>query len=152
MAKNPATLGWYVYRTYNASGRLLYVGCSRDPEVRLKQHWCSLWFPECADVTLERHWSRQAALDAELDAIKTEWPLWNVQGSPDAATVREEASRAGCAELEAIERQQYRSVRDISDHCDEVARMVRRALGEFLLRVDMAEVDALAKPIPAATA
>ena len=71
-----------VYRWFAETGRLLYVGCSTDPEARWKTlrwsepSWTALairrtetWYPNVAE-----------ALDAELAAIQSEQPLMNLSG------------------------------------------------------------------------
>lgn len=71
----------YVYRCFDADGRLLYVGCSKDPEQRLKQHsyvytW---WTDRIARVALEGFPDQAAGLAAEKQAIQTEHPFYNRQ-------------------------------------------------------------------------
>jgi hypothetical protein len=71
-----------VYRWYAFTGRLLYVGCSVDPdkrwnEIRLAEDWTRL----AARRTVEWYETAGQALQAELDAIRTESPLLNLQGN-----------------------------------------------------------------------
>jgi hypothetical protein len=71
----------YVYRCYDASGLLLYVGCSMKPEERLKQHsfvytW---WTDRIARVDLEGFPDQAAGLAAEKRAIQSEHPFYNRQ-------------------------------------------------------------------------
>lgn len=78
-----------VYRAYNAEGRLLYVGMSRNSDLRMYQHGRgSYWHADMADVDIRWYPDRATARAAELDAIVTEWPLWNVKDSPWAPIVR----------------------------------------------------------------
>ena len=70
-----------VYRWFAFTGRLLYVGCSVDPDKR----WQDLqrtegWTHLAAWRTLEWHESLPEARAAEREAIKTEDPLFNLQG------------------------------------------------------------------------
>jgi excinuclease UvrABC nuclease subunit len=75
-----------LYRIYDRAGRLLYVGISEDVEQRIVQHARTAgWVDEMASMTVESYPTRPAALAAELDAIHTEWPLWNYHGSPFAS-------------------------------------------------------------------
>jgi predicted GIY-YIG superfamily endonuclease len=68
-----------LYRHYAEDGTLLYVGISLSWPARTKQHASgSRWFAEVARVTIERFPSREAALEAEREAIKREKPKFNV--------------------------------------------------------------------------
>lgn len=75
----------HVYRVYDASGRLLYVGCSVEVETRLAAHSTSAtWWLFHDRVETEEFPTHQEALEAEATAIATEHPRWNMQGrSPD---------------------------------------------------------------------
>jgi predicted GIY-YIG superfamily endonuclease len=70
----------YVYRLYDATGDLLYVGWSKNPHMRLRQHKQDN--PHWAfDVTRGRisvFPDRDSALAAEKEAIRTEHPFWNI--------------------------------------------------------------------------
>jgi hypothetical protein len=68
-----------LYRHFDKDGKLLYVGISLSPTYRLSQHRdASRWFPRIASIKIEWLPSRDAALDAECDAIKAEDPEFNV--------------------------------------------------------------------------
>lgn len=79
-----------LYRHFDSSGKLLYVGVSKSALIRLGQHQeHAHWFGNISQVTIEKHPSREAALEAERLAIQSENPLCNVQHrSPSAHTVR----------------------------------------------------------------
>lgn len=70
-----------VYRYFDAHGRLLYVGISRDPEARWKAHrWGpdrEQWVAQVASRAVEWRASRPEALVAEVAAIKLERPRYN---------------------------------------------------------------------------
>ncbi|MFL9922575.1 hypothetical protein PQR75_46670 [Paraburkholderia fungorum] len=67
-----------LYRHFDADGTLLYVGISLSAIARLKQHKSAAgWRGKITKVTIETLPSREAALDAESAAIKTERPVWN---------------------------------------------------------------------------
>jgi hypothetical protein len=99
-----------VYRYYDASSVLLYVGASHNPFVREVQH------RQIKDMhlveTIKISWfdDRQEALDAEQFAIDNEKPLWNVYGKKKnkvASKKRVKVDylarvRAGIAEFEAL--------------------------------------------------
>lgn len=73
---------WHVvYRFFNTSGGLLYVGISVGLPGRLRQHSGDKdWFRDVARVELEHVEGRQAALARELEIIRAEDPLWNRAG------------------------------------------------------------------------
>ncbi len=84
-AAPPAIIGTVVdgpptalYRFYDVSPRLLYVGVTDSPAVLWGQHAAtSPWWPEVAIKTIEWYPTRQAALDAEDAAIAAENPVHN---------------------------------------------------------------------------
>jgi predicted GIY-YIG superfamily endonuclease len=68
----------YLYRHYDAEGRLLYVGISNHLFVRTAKHRNSApWFREVRRIDVLLYNSREEALDAESAAIKDENPQHN---------------------------------------------------------------------------
>lgn len=68
-----------LYRHFDASGVLLYVGISLNAVSRLSQHRSSShWYQDIANVSIEYHSTREAALIAERLAIINEGPLHNI--------------------------------------------------------------------------
>ena len=68
-----------LYRHFDANGELLYVGISLNAVSRLAQHrQTSPWFDEIARIEIEWHPTREDACDAEITAIHTEHPRYNV--------------------------------------------------------------------------
>jgi predicted GIY-YIG superfamily endonuclease len=68
-----------LYRHFDAEGSLLYVGISLSWPARTKAHaHGSRWFDMVAKVEIERFDTREAALDAEREAIKREKPKFNI--------------------------------------------------------------------------
>lgn len=68
-----------LYRFFNSTGELLYIGITNRVPRRLDQHGDDKpWYLEVADVKVEHHPNRDAALAAEKTAIKTERPKYNV--------------------------------------------------------------------------
>lgn len=69
-----------LYRYYDDTGRLLYIGITGDLSSRENGHVrSSLWMQIVASSTVERHPGREDALAAERLAIETEHPLFNRQ-------------------------------------------------------------------------
>lgn len=74
-AEQPTAL----YRAFDASGVLLYVGISTNALVRFYQHQIDKdWWGEVHRLDLEHFMSREAAVDAERAAIAGENPRYNV--------------------------------------------------------------------------
>lgn len=69
-----------LYRYFNKDDVLLYVGISKHPVTRLRQHISNKdWIKETTNVTLEQFETRELALLAEEWAIKSENPKYNKQ-------------------------------------------------------------------------
>ncbi|GAA0897782.1 GIY-YIG nuclease family protein [Pseudonocardia zijingensis] len=69
----------FLYRLRDSTGRLLYVGITDNVRARMTAHARTQpWWSDVADVAVETHPSRQAALRAEAEAIRDEAPLWNI--------------------------------------------------------------------------
>ena len=68
-----------LYRHYDESGNLLYVGVSLSPITRTAQHSCSApWFNSISRIDIEWHENRKDALIAERSAILSENPSCNI--------------------------------------------------------------------------
>lgn len=75
-----------VYRLYDASGDLLYVGISKHPEKRFIEHeQIKFWWHQVARKTIDWYPSRPEAVAVEDTAILTENPrhdrTWRMSGS-----------------------------------------------------------------------
>ncbi|MEU0200890.1 MULTISPECIES: GIY-YIG nuclease family protein [unclassified Streptomyces] len=69
-----------LYRLHDQRGALLYVGIAENPDRRRKEHAGSKpWWPEVAAHSVTWYSTRDLALAAEADAIRTERPRYNVQ-------------------------------------------------------------------------
>lgn len=83
-----------LYRHWDDSGNLLYVGISIHPFIRLDQHRVSShWFSSVVRVDIERFSCRDEAQKAERIAIASENPLHNIVYSPSATSPDERAKR-----------------------------------------------------------
>ena len=70
-----------VYRLFDASDRLLYVGrTGSDLHERLSVHRAKSWWPQVTYCRLEFPEDRETARTAEWAAIKSEHPLHNKMG------------------------------------------------------------------------
>lgn len=75
-----------LYRFFSDSAVLLYVGISCSPERRWVNHAeTKPWWPEVSRIDFAWHASRAEALWREVEAIRTERPLHNVQHNKRAA-------------------------------------------------------------------
>ena len=69
----------YVYRLFDQQGRLIYVGCSYNPETRISQHRQTMWWAnQIRRVKLTVHPNKKAGHAAEQEAIREVKPRWNV--------------------------------------------------------------------------
>lgn len=72
-----------VYRHFDATGSLLYVGKSINALVRTQQHLRrSIWFQQICTITIEWFASEREALEAEGRIIRDEKPKYNIVGAP----------------------------------------------------------------------
>lgn len=91
-----------LYRHYNSSDELLYVGISLSALQRLGQHAeHSAWFGSISRVTIEHYETRQLALDAEREAVIRERPLHNVHHKKSAEEARRNATKELMATAQA---------------------------------------------------
>lgn len=68
----------HLYRHFDASGRLLYVGISMDGFRRMLQHNSTAeWREQITTMTITRYPHRAAVLEAEAKVIRDEKPLYN---------------------------------------------------------------------------
>jgi hypothetical protein len=71
-----------LYRFFNESDDLLYVGITVNASIRFRDHqYKQWWFDEVAYRTCELHDDRADAALAELTAIQQEHPKYNVMGT-----------------------------------------------------------------------
>ena len=71
----------YVYRIFDHDGRLIYVGCSHDPETRMATHRHTMWWaPQIARIKIKVYPNKDAGHDAEREIIRAEKPRWNLKG------------------------------------------------------------------------
>lgn len=67
-----------LYRLYDVAGHLLYIGISKDPEARFKQHVQNQnWWHLVARKDIAWLASREAALNAESEAVREEKPRFD---------------------------------------------------------------------------
>jgi predicted GIY-YIG superfamily endonuclease len=68
-----------LYRLFNRNLRLLYVGIAGNPGRRFSQHASDkFWWGEVVDVRLIHYPTREEARVAEIQAIRSENPLYNI--------------------------------------------------------------------------
>lgn len=71
-----------LYRYFDKSGDLLYVGISVSAVARMAQHKATAdWFEQAARIEIEKAGSLEEALKKERDAIKAECPKFNIRSS-----------------------------------------------------------------------
>lgn len=68
----------YVYRLYDAAGALLYIGSTKNPITRLREHrWANRFWPQVAELRLQPYETHAQAYEAEQAAIRAEHPIHN---------------------------------------------------------------------------
>ena len=71
-----------LYRYYDASEILLYVGIASDSHTRMKSHKRKKdWYPETTLITIDRFANREMLQDAEAIVINVLLPLHNIRRS-----------------------------------------------------------------------
>jgi hypothetical protein len=76
-AKNGIEPACYLYRHYDMSGDLIYVGITLAPLDRTKRHAAAEWGRLILKILIEPFATREEALDAEERAIREEFPRFN---------------------------------------------------------------------------
>lgn len=78
---SPIKKSFQLYRHYDASGGLLYVGISNRFLERLQAHFReSGWAWKIKTITIDYFKTERAVRSAERSAIKLERPIWNKLG------------------------------------------------------------------------
>ena len=105
----------YLYRHFDAAGKLLYVGVTRNVRLRNNCHnHTSPWWRDVSSTSVEELPTRGDALKAEENAIETERPIHNrpraisIKFTRDAIErIRELVGEQGMAQFirEAVERE-----------------------------------------------
>lgn len=79
----------FVYRAFDAAGRLLYVGCTMNLDRRHQEHkYGSQWYAAMTSVKLSGPYNYTTARRLEKEAINTEGPLQNGQEPGNMAARR----------------------------------------------------------------
>lgn len=74
-------MSYHVYRCYDLTERLIYVGATSNLFGRLASHRSrSWWAPQVEKVKATTYPDRSSALAAERAAISDENPRWNTKG------------------------------------------------------------------------
>lgn len=71
-----------LYRHYNLSGELLYIGISANAMKRIEEHKKSHWVQNITRIEIQYFDERDDAKKAESLAIKSEFPLFNIAHKP----------------------------------------------------------------------
>lgn len=121
-----------LYRLYNAEGNLLYIGISSDPSRRFRDHRSRhSWWGEVTNHSLEWFEIEFHALLAEVRAISTEAPRYNVRSTSRWKAQQSEAAKRISPEAKrrrgvgraarAIQERVYRELRDAGTPRDQAA-------------------------------
>lgn len=94
-----------VYRAYDRSGDLLYVGVSLSAWMRLASHRTKEWWTDVANITVEHFETIDEAGAAESAAILSEGPAHNVARPGQRVTEDVLARRRATRERKRAERE-----------------------------------------------
>ena len=71
-----------LYRLYDSTEALLYVGVTGDPRRRFRQHERDKpWWPQVATRDIEWFPDKRSALDTERDTVRNDAPRYNQRGT-----------------------------------------------------------------------
>lgn len=106
-----------LYRHFDATGRLLYIGITNSPLTRLSQHLrTSHWSDDIARMDIECYSSQALAKEAEKAAIELEAPPFNINHQlPNRTSNRAKNGRIVVARDRAFDaRHVSQSIRDVA--------------------------------------
>lgn len=112
----------YVYECYDATGRLMYVGCSKNVPARLKSHsQTQWWWPTFAKARAWVYPTQEIALAEEKRRIVELHPRWNTRDmAPRTQWTREHyEDYVHCRHMNALNTSrwdQYGYVGGVSEH------------------------------------
>lgn len=115
-----------VYRLYDASGALLYIGSAYDPSQRYRSHRSKPWWGQVARRAEDWHPNRAAAFAAEAALIETEQPRFNSVGTPSHA----DKCRAAYADWRVRRNYAMRDGKPLNEPIGKLAAEMRRAMAE----------------------
>lgn len=98
------TIPHFLYRFYDRTDTLLYIGITNDPKTRFKWHRKNQpWWSDVdqSKTRIEYHATRDSVLKAERAAIEDETPLYNDQHNPSVdtpASIMAEEAKADLAD------------------------------------------------------
>lgn len=110
-----------LYRLFDETGQLLYVGISADPGKRMLQHRSDkVWWEQSATIHVQPMPDRQTALAAEKEAIKNERPLYNkIHSDLDPTTsagIMDVLVKFGMRELHVARDEGEQGISYLADH------------------------------------
>jgi excinuclease UvrABC nuclease subunit len=130
-----------LYRHFDAEKKLLYVGISLSTFARLSQHKDhSPWFEQVMTVEIKHFETREEAMAAERNAIKTENPKFNIAMKKTLVEIKKEEREFFAEKRRAIEEKESLINRYV-DHriayqLDEVRLMINMTKGEMEKHVE----------------
>lgn len=134
-----------LYRIYDAKTRLLYVGISEDPAVRLRAHKTSAgWSYLARSWSCEWFTTRGLAMSAEFRAVEGEGPLFN---GDFADCFQGSAIDARAAIPANLERDPLRWNRPSREHAPIPSRLLYWEFGSQVVDLSLHRARALAKRI-----
>lgn len=140
-----------LYRIYGPQNVLIYVGITNDYDKRMSQHSEKFWWREVRRITTAKYSTRKDAAIAETAAIRDEAPKYN---RTHAATT---PPRPHIPRPSKPGERRLVSLAEAAGYLGVHPRTIRRRIADSsitgyrvgrLIKVDLADLDALAAPIP----
>jgi len=138
---SPTSAPASVYRAFDESGELLYVGMSSGPRERFNQHAKDRpWWDEVARIEVERFPTRAEAARAEVEAIRTERPLHNVvhANARDLDGLREQIATHGARRERAFD--------DAAIEMAELAQLAPIAIAAGMTKMEFSRLAQISRP------
>jgi predicted GIY-YIG superfamily endonuclease len=120
-----------VYRMFDHSAQLLYVGVTCDIDKRFMAHARQKpWYDEVATVDITERMPRSEALQMEADAIRSEAPRYNVRGTGVVPAPREIPTGDVCVRMDVDLHAQVKAYAHANDLT--MAQVIRAAVRDKL--------------------
>lgn len=122
-----------LYRLYGVGGKLLYVGVTSNVRARLLQHANSKsWWPQVRRTETVEYASRDEALKAESEIIKTQLPAYNQVGKPGSSAEKNGVNAATAASVAARAARRHARYATEMLAADRLGMETQEALAEIL--------------------
>lgn len=142
-SRRPSVGRFAVYRIFDTSGQLLYVGMSKNLAGRLRTHSEKSWGESIADIKITWFTDKEQAAKAEAAAIANEAPLHNITASPRGVHNKHEQGGRMAEVIVALEQLGQATSTEVQRHLgdDQSRSFVNQVLGRLKDRGVVVIVD-----------